>query len=492
MTILADLNTFIGRFHPLVVHLPIGLLVALALTGVCFRRANVKAPERLLLGLLAASCIAAAVFGWLLASGGGYNDDILSRHRWMGIGVAVGCAACLVLHFANRFKTYGLVLAATLLGVGLVGHDGGSLTHGSDYLTRYMPNGLRSLIGLGPRVEPPPIVITTVADTAVYDAIVYPIFENNCISCHGPEKSRGNLRMDTHEAVLAGGREGPLVLVDNPSASPLLTRIHLPPDDEEHMPPPGKTPLTSEQKKVLEWWMQVGAPFEGTVAQIDTTLNTEVMLEQYLGLAEPAPEPQPLAAIAEDAKRIADELGLRIEPVAESKNILEVTAQNVASFFDDDQLRQLDPLAANIVELNLANTKVTDQGLETVAQMTNLRRLWLNGTQVTDAGLSHLSRLRELRYLNLYGTVVTDAGLPSLAVLPHLSQLYLWQTQVSPEAATAFVESSVDRAQLEAWRQEIAAKQKLIEEAGTRIDLGRGVALDPQTKADPQPETNAH
>ncbi|MEM0913267.1 MAG: c-type cytochrome domain-containing protein [Planctomycetota bacterium] len=482
MTTLAELAPFLGRFHPLVVHLPIGFLVALAVIAVCFRRATVKAPERVLLALLAVSCALAALLGWLLAADGGYNPDILFRHRWLGIGVAAGSLACLVLHCLSRFKAYLVVLLVTLLGVGLVGHDGGSLTHGSDYLFRYMPNPMRVLIGMEPRDDTPPVEIVAVADAPVYEAIVRPILFENCMSCHNADRSRGGLRMDTFEGILAGGVEGPLVLPDRPMRSPLLTRIYLPADDEKHMPPPGKTPLTPDQKEVLRWWVEAGAPFEGTVAEVDAGSGTEVMLEEYLGLAEPAPAPRPLGEIAADARRLVETLGIHIEPLAESHDGVEVNVQNVASAFGDEGLAQLEPIAANVVALNLTGSDVTDAGLAVVGGMVNLEKLWLNGTAITDQGLADLVRLRELRYLNLYGTQVSDAGLPKLAALPKLKRLYLWQTGVTPQAAADFASRSIDQRQLETWRQEIAKREKLIEQAGTRVELGLDVQLGDQTE----------
>ncbi len=489
MTTLATWPLFFGRFHPLVVHLPIGLLVALAVVRLWFHRSQVKGPERVLLALLGLSCVAAAALGWMLATDGGYAPDLLWRHRWMGIGVTAGAVLCTVLHWRGCFRLYTATLAATLAGVSLVGHDGGSLTHGPDYLFRYMPNPLRTAIGLEARVDPAAFEITRVADAPVYDAIVHPILDANCISCHGPGRSRGGLRLDSRAALLAGGKlEGPAILLDDPAQSPLITRLHLPPDHEQHMPPTGKPPLTPAQKQVLEWWVRVGAPAEGSVAEIDATLPTQIMLERYLGLAPPPAPPRPLAEIAADAQRLARDLGVRIEPVAQNRDELDITAQNAAADFGDDALHRLAPLAPNILSLNLGRTQITNRGLKAVAAMTSLEKLWLDATAVTDAGLLELARLGKLRYLNLYGTAVTDAGLAHLALLPNLKTLYLWQTRVTPEAAAAFAERSVDPAQLDTWQNEITRLQKRVEEAGTSIDLGLDTPLKPAAdSAAPKP-----
>ena len=80
---------------------------------------------------------------------------------------------------------------------------------------------------------------------------------------------------------------------------------------------------------------------------------------------------------------------------------------------------RLTPLAANIRWLDLGGTQVTDSGVPTLMQMTNLTRLHLERTKLTDAGLAKLAALNELEYLNLYGTEISDAGIENLQVLPN-------------------------------------------------------------------------
>src|SRR5690349_2734186 len=40
---------------------------------------------------------------------------------------------------------------------------------------------------------------------------VEPVFANNCVKCHGPEKQKGGLRLDRETAVRAGGDSGPVI-----------------------------------------------------------------------------------------------------------------------------------------------------------------------------------------------------------------------------------------------------------------------------------------
>jgi hypothetical protein len=89
---------------------------------------------------------------------------------------------------------------------------------------------------------------------------VQAVLEQNCVSCHGPEKSKGKLQLHTLELMLKGGAGGPVLTVSKPQDSPLVTRTKLAPTDEEIMPPTDKGgPLAAEEIAILEKWVAEGA-----------------------------------------------------------------------------------------------------------------------------------------------------------------------------------------------------------------------------------------
>ncbi len=75
--------------------------------------------------------------------------------------------------------------------------------------------------------------------------------------------------------------------------------------------------------------------------------------------------------------------------------------------------------------------KVTDEGLEEVAKLKQLKGLYLEGTEITDAGLKEVAKLKQLNFLALNLTLITDAGLKEVAKLKQLRFVNLKDTKVT-------------------------------------------------------------
>ena len=147
---LLSLPDLIGRFHPVLVHLPIGILLL-----ACFFQFLTLKPRFAILqpaipamffwGMIGAvlSCIS----GYMLSLSGDYDGELVGRHQWMGIFTAI---LSLILYLLYQFSVSETIARWISLGiiilVTITGHLGGSLTHGSDYLTE----GLNSDDDKGP------------------------------------------------------------------------------------------------------------------------------------------------------------------------------------------------------------------------------------------------------------------------------------------------------------------------------------------------------
>lgn len=458
-----SLLLFLGRLHPLVVHLPIGILILLALLEMVawFPRAPRLSDgvRTLILVVSAGSSLFAAVFGWWLAGDGGYDPDLLFQHRVVGVGTTVLAFLLLGVHALRWRKVYTVTWVVTIVALSIAGHLGGSLTHGEDYLAL-------------PKAPEPPI--TDLNRVVVFNHVVHPILEQKCFSCHGPSKSNGDLRYDTWEALVKGGKSGPSFIAGSAAQSRMMQRVHLPLEAKEHMPPKGKPQLTEQEVSVLEWWIDTGASKDLTLAQADVPAPlVEALAPRFPAIRPPVPEREASLAVAQELEK---KLGIPIRPLSIDSPWFSLNARLLGAQFGDQQLAVLAPMALALQTLDLGETGVTDNGLRALGEMKNLRRLSLDRTAVTDAGLAHLASLKNLEYLNLHTTAVTDAGLAQLAPLSRLRSLYLWQTKVTPAAAEALGSKLVDQRKIRRIEDQISQLQNEIRAQQFNANMGTSSA----------------
>jgi hypothetical protein len=91
-----------------------------------------------------------------------------------------------------------------------------------------------------------------------FEKSVRPVLVEKCVSCHGTEKAKGGLRLDTRDAVLKGGERGPAVVPGKPKEGILLRAVRHT-DEDLKMPPAGKLP--DRDRLALEKWVELGAPW---------------------------------------------------------------------------------------------------------------------------------------------------------------------------------------------------------------------------------------
>ena len=262
-----EIFLFIGRLHPLLVHLPIGMIVALALLEVAawfpkFQRANASAG--FILALAAPLAVVTALCGWLLSLGGGYDAQLLFWHQWLGIATAGGSVVALVFFRLRKRFAYHASLFTTAAVMGAAGHIGGSLTHGSDYLTEYAPAFVKKILGAEKKSE----AVPAANPGSAYAQLIQPVLKKYCIQCHGPQKSKADLRLDSYAAMLKGGEHGAALKPGDAEHSLFLQAMLKPMESDEHMPPDGKPQPTAAEIALLKWWVESGASETKAVAEL--------------------------------------------------------------------------------------------------------------------------------------------------------------------------------------------------------------------------------
>jgi uncharacterized membrane protein len=422
----ADWQQFLGRFHPLVVHLPIGLILLVPLLEIAGKvRPALLEAATFVLSLSLLSCLVALTLGFLLAYGSGEAGGGVTRHMWGGIALTISVLACLLVRGASGGlrSFYPWMLTCVLLLLAWTAHQGGSLTHGDKYLTEFLPEPVKRLTGIG-TVQ----AKTFAYPDSFYAKHIYPILDANCITCHGERKVKGHLRLDTYDRLMRGGEDGAVVIPGNTDRSILLKRITLPPDDKKFMPSDGRPPLKQEEIAWIKAWIAQGASPE---------------LKTLAGISLPEEEP-PLPQVPDYSAKMgqisqaAKAVGVTLVPV--SRNLgdgLILNTVNAGTKFGDAQLAGLESFAPYIVEVELGRTSVTDACFATLAKFPQLRAIHLEGTAVTGAGLAQLAQLKQLRYLNLSSTHVTQAAIAPLSSMKNLRHLYLYNTPAQPALTVA-------------------------------------------------------
>ncbi len=283
---------FLGRFHFLILHLPIGFLtVALFLEVAGWFMKPLRAAGAAItpvLWLTFFGGVGATICGFLLSKTGGYSEELLNNHMRGGItlvGVTLLTLVAKIIFDRDRAKMIGLAYRALLfLSGGLLAfsaHHGGSLTHGEGFLTKHTPPLLKKLQGIEDPVVSPNQP-KKLGEMEVYHDLIVPVMEAKCWLCHNESKIKGELRMDTFALLLAGGESGrESIIPGNPDESELFYRM-VTDDEDEIMPPEGKDPMTPSEIQIVKWWIQNGAKEHVTVADLNPDSEMIPHLEKLL------------------------------------------------------------------------------------------------------------------------------------------------------------------------------------------------------------------
>ena len=438
---LLNIETFFGRFHPLIVHLPIGFL----LLGIFFyllslrkkyERLYVAVPVSLLIGSLSAAF--ACITGYVLSLTGNYDEDTLNNHLWLGIITTIISFLAYFISikkipfsFFRSAKALLTSLLVILIFINITGHLGGTLTHGADYLSATV------LLDRAKEKKK----ISNVNDAYVFADLVKPILQEKCAGCHNDSKKNGELSVESYQAMVKGGRHGAGIQPGNLAGSEIIKRISLLSKSKKFMPANGKTPLTWQETEVLRWWIEKAAggkdkkigevnPPAGIANYAAAYFGTEVKdaSVQYAAVNIKAPP------VRKEVIEKLKQSGFAIKYLNYKPDILDVTlpssdsGKNISTL-----LKSLLQVKNNILWLNVSNNNVSDNDIETINQFTNLERLRLDANPITDKGLQKLASLSHLQGLNLYQTKITKEGISSLTKLTSLQRVYVWNSAMKKE-----------------------------------------------------------
>ncbi len=415
-----------GRFHTLVLHFPVALIVVLLLITLFRKKLGAKDSYQevftFLLYLTAFFTSLSALLGLLLSKEEGYDAELLDRHLWFGVAVSFLSYVLLLLysHAAALKRLFHATLGVTFILLLLGSHFGAGLTHGEDYL--FQP--------LQQEVRKKNLIITD--STSIFAAVVDPILESKCYSCHNEKKAKGELVMTSVEKLLKGGKDGPIWKAGDPANSRLIQRLQLEPDNKKHMPPRGKAQLSQDEIEFIRTWIQQGADMNKAFKDYAERDSFRVFASRFVqpAIQKKTDTLQYTFAFA-DEKLIArlNNPNRSISSLAANSPALQVSFF-IRQQYQPELLKELTPLKQQVISLNMTNMPVKDEEVKTIAQFTNLEKLVLNGTGITDKTLPELKRCIKLKSLSLSNTKITAEAFTILPALPSLREVYLWNTGI--------------------------------------------------------------
>ncbi len=413
----------ISRLHPLLVHLPIGIMFFAAFLFVIKKRKGTTVHDSsIFLALLLSfgSAAFSAITGWLLSHEGGYDEQILFWHKWLGIATTVGIFILLWVYKNQRISGYwsGGLFFTTILLLSATGHFGGSLTHGSAYLFEKESNEF---------------VFTTknLQEAPIYQSFIQPILQKKCVACHKPSKKKGGLVMTTVTDLMKGGKSGQLFNSEQPQESEFLKRINLPIDEKKHMPPKGKSQLTADEITLLTWWIKNNACTNCKLASIENKERITTILQKYHKTKTPLYQTH-IKPLTNKQITNLQESGIRLTSIATASPFVSLQIPQTEKI-SRATLQSMQAIRQNITELNLSGTTIHSRAVDFITSLVHLQKLQLQHTNVSDEHMIKIKQLKNIQSLNLYNTTISDESIAHFSAMPTLEKLYLWQSKVSPE-----------------------------------------------------------
>ena len=418
-----SLLVLLGRFHPLIIHLPIGFIVMGLLIEI--NKKNFKWSEEALKFIFfwaAISGVFSIVSGYFQYQKGGYLWETVDLHFYAGITTVV-LSFCFYLYLNG--VNYLISIPRKIFTIGhlillsITGHLGGNITHGEDHLTEPVYN----LVGISDSEISLSRTYEDFSNKSVFINLVQPILNDKCVKCHNQKKTKGGLQMHDFKALIKGGKNGVVLNFDDPKLSEILVRIHLPKSEKKHMPPSGGKQLSREEIKILSIWINGGSNLEQPISGLE--LNADMKNYFFARANSFFPEIKISPPDYDKIQSLKSEKIL-VSPINKNSNFLSVSTINKKEFNDKD-INSLIDLKDNIVSLDFNRSAITDSVFLKLIEFPNLTILKLNNTKIKGKGIEKLSVLKNLKRINLTNTLFDKEFIKSFNQFPALEKVYLFQ-----------------------------------------------------------------
>ena len=410
-----DFLLWLGKLHPLILHFPIVIGIIIIIYLIFFQHKPLEENiEKLFLVANGFITSVVALLGLFLSKQDAYTPTTLTLHKWGGISIAL--ISWVIIYSKNFSTSYKKVIGLIYLLVLLFfTHQGALLTHGENALS--LPQHTITKEETIKKVD---------SNLTVYDKAIAPLFEQKCISCHGPDKIKGQLQLQNPDLIKKGGKDGNILTGFHNGEALLLQRIHLPNLDEKHMPPDGKPQLTLEELTLLNKWVNAGGSFTKKISELAKTDSLAILALAY---KPPSKGKSGNSNTAPDLKEFNSSY-CTVNYLFNGADEIEVNFFQ-GSFYKRELLQQLLKLKDKIVHLNMQSMPLNKEDLAIIVQFTHLKKLNLNYTKLSLNDLQVLKNMNSLHYLSICGIEVNTNSLSTFLQNAPFTELHIWTNHTS-------------------------------------------------------------
>jgi uncharacterized membrane protein len=426
-----------GRLHPMVLHFPIAMLLLIALleflkmtsgknnAGTAGHHIPTGETIDLLLGITAFTAALAALCGFFLLYGGGYeNSNDLYLHKIAGIITSL-IAGLLSWLRSVKIVYYIPALISGCIMLIVTGHLGSSVTHGDDFITAPLMAKTKK--------------IKNINEAIVYQDMIQPIFNDKCIGCHNPNKRKGALLLTSYQELLKGGENGLVVLPGNADSSVLFNLLLLPANDDRHMPPEGKPQPDAGEIAIIRWWISAGADPKQKFKDAKSPDSVTKIIRAKYDAGSPLDQLDIDFADIDLINKL-DNNDRGVKQLSLEKPFINVFMANRKNI-SNAELEELLPIKDQITSIDLSHSKITIEQVKRIAGFPHLRAIHFENSNINDSAVNAVAGLKYLEYLNVSNTKVSNAVLDMASKIKSLTRLFLYETDINVDRITALRKS---------------------------------------------------
>lgn len=256
---------------------------------------------------------------------------------------------------------------------------------------------LKEGLSLTPRLQ--------ASDDSFYNSRIDPIFEKYCAACHDDNKDKGQLRLDSYRQLTFSGRsEADLTSNEN---NLLIERMTLPNTDRLAMPPYGRERHSDQELAIIKMWLAKGGSGQLTEDDFpDAPAKAKVIKFKDIDWQKIDVS---RAADKQQVEMLQASYPHTIQYIARTSHLLSINFSLHKPRITDSDIAVLAPVDRLIAELNLSNTRVSDESLPLLSSMPKLQEIKLTKTNVTSDALKALLELPNIQKVFADQEIITKS-----------------------------------------------------------------------------------